>query len=249
MSPSGARITRSEKLLLLVLADYHEERSNEAWPSVKALAEDTMLSPQRVKELRQSLVSKGVIETRATFQEDGRNGPNHYSFSQLATRREVAPSSREPVPPLVETSTGSSRAAYGVPVEQPTPSLQLAVNQPSKEPPQGPPPYTMPVRSGCYRAFQDYLGRPVTPVESELLKALEEEHPKERILYAIEAGAMANVRSMAYVKKVCENQESSGDDRDAGKPGATPVLSRPQNTDGQYRAELARYGIKPVERV
>ncbi len=118
-APNGERLTRSEKLLLLVLADYHDERLNEAWPSVKSWAEDAMMSEQRLKELRTGLIRKGVITSSPVQNSDGTWGSNRYTFTGLTTRREVAP---------------TRRAAYEPPVEQPTQSRQLTVKEPPKEP-------------------------------------------------------------------------------------------------------------------
>lgn len=111
------------------------------------------------------------------------------------------------------------------------------------------PPYVPPVRSGGYQLLQKTFGRLITAAESELFKALEEEHPPERIEYGLTVCAMRNIKTLAFLKGVCENRDEQGDNGDAGRPRASAVLSRSQESNEQYRAELARYGVKPVERV
>lgn len=85
----GEKITRSEKLLLFIIADYYNDEQGEAWPSVKALAEDAIMSQQLVKQVRQSLVRKGVLTVRQVLKEDGSFAPSRYSFADLDTRRKL----------------------------------------------------------------------------------------------------------------------------------------------------------------
>lgn len=42
--PDGAPLSRGQKLLLLVLADYHDSKKQCAWPSVRTLADDALTS-------------------------------------------------------------------------------------------------------------------------------------------------------------------------------------------------------------
>lgn len=60
--PTGEPITRSEKLLLLCVADYFNNDRGYAWPSVDSLARETMLSTRHVRNLLVSLARKGLVE-------------------------------------------------------------------------------------------------------------------------------------------------------------------------------------------
>jgi hypothetical protein len=62
VAPSGDRITRSEKLLLLCIADYHNAEKGYAWPSVDRLATEAMMSDRHVRNLLNSLTRKGLVE-------------------------------------------------------------------------------------------------------------------------------------------------------------------------------------------
>lgn len=61
VAPSGDRITRSEKLLLLCIADYFNQERGYAWPSVARLGTEAMLSERHVRNLLASLTRKGVL--------------------------------------------------------------------------------------------------------------------------------------------------------------------------------------------
>jgi Helix-turn-helix domain len=82
-APNGKRITRSEKLLLLILADYYNDARGCAWPSIKSLASEAMLSPRRVKELLLSLETKRLIKRETTTRDDGGQDVNLYAFPAL----------------------------------------------------------------------------------------------------------------------------------------------------------------------
>ena len=72
VSPTGARITRSEKLLLLCLADYHNPAHGYAWPSVERLAAEAMLSERQARNLLRSLEAKGLVTTERRVGETSR---------------------------------------------------------------------------------------------------------------------------------------------------------------------------------
>jgi hypothetical protein len=61
VSPTGERLTRSEKLLAPLLANRHNPDAQIAWPSVPNLAKDAMMSDRTVQRLLKSLEAKGVI--------------------------------------------------------------------------------------------------------------------------------------------------------------------------------------------
>ncbi len=59
--PSGELLTRSEKLVLLILADYYSDKDGVAWPSVTTVAKDAMLSERRARQVIHNLEKKGSI--------------------------------------------------------------------------------------------------------------------------------------------------------------------------------------------
>lgn len=61
-TPTGRALSRTEKLLLLVLADYYNDEERCAWPSVVALAEDALSSRQWVMSCLGALVRDGMLE-------------------------------------------------------------------------------------------------------------------------------------------------------------------------------------------
>lgn len=72
VSPTGATITRSEKLLLLCIADYHNPSYGFAWPSLGRLATESMLSERQTRNLLRSLETKGFIATEHRIGETSR---------------------------------------------------------------------------------------------------------------------------------------------------------------------------------
>ena len=62
-SVTGEKMTRSEKLLLLVLANYHNPEHRCAWPSLTRLATDALLCRRQVIRVLSSLSKKQFIAT------------------------------------------------------------------------------------------------------------------------------------------------------------------------------------------
>ena len=62
VTPDGQPLSKSEKLLLFVLADYHNEDSNEAWVSLARLAAQSLQSPSGTIRLLQGLERKNVLQ-------------------------------------------------------------------------------------------------------------------------------------------------------------------------------------------
>lgn len=61
--PNGERITRNEKLVGLVLADSHQDKSHTyTFPSVEGIAEDSIMSKRECQRVLASLEAKGVIQ-------------------------------------------------------------------------------------------------------------------------------------------------------------------------------------------
>jgi hypothetical protein len=60
-APNGEAITRSEKLLLLIIADYYNDEKRCAWASVPTIAKNALLSERRVRQVFQSLTEKRAL--------------------------------------------------------------------------------------------------------------------------------------------------------------------------------------------
>lgn len=71
-------ISRSEKLLLLVLCDYYNEEEHAAWPSTERLAKDAEMSRRHVIRLLDRLEQRGIIE----IQRAGGYHKNRYSINR-----------------------------------------------------------------------------------------------------------------------------------------------------------------------
>ncbi|WHZ27611.1 MAG: hypothetical protein OJF51_002408 [Nitrospira sp.] len=97
VAPNGEAITKGEKLVLFVLADYHHEEKGHVWASLSHLAEESLHSRRGVILTLQALRDKGVL---SIYRPSG-SKTNHYRFTELDTlgnRTNEAPS-----PPLVNS--------------------------------------------------------------------------------------------------------------------------------------------------
>ena len=85
--PNGERITRTEKLVALVLADSHQDKASaRTYPAVKMIAEDSLMDPRVCRRVLAALERKGVIEReRATNQ--GRGQITFYRFPELDSKQ------------------------------------------------------------------------------------------------------------------------------------------------------------------
>ncbi len=61
-APNGQEITRSEKLVMFILADCYHPDYNRAWPSITRLATASLMSTRNVRRVLRSLQSKGAVE-------------------------------------------------------------------------------------------------------------------------------------------------------------------------------------------
>jgi len=82
ISPTGHKINRGEKLILLLLADYIDPNTGIAWPSIRSLADDGIYEKQQVLRIITSLERKGFI---SVLKGHGRC-PNRYSIIGLSTK-------------------------------------------------------------------------------------------------------------------------------------------------------------------
>ena len=77
-------ITATEKLLLLILADYHDEERDVAWPAVLTLAGDALLKERQTRTLLGALQRKGFIAI------DRKAGPFGANLYRLNFERSIA---------------------------------------------------------------------------------------------------------------------------------------------------------------
>jgi hypothetical protein len=82
-TPSGDTLTRSEKLLALLLANRHNPDYDIAWPSVPNLAKEALMSVRMVQYALQSLERKGVITIERRWKGPSQCDTNIYRFPGL----------------------------------------------------------------------------------------------------------------------------------------------------------------------
>jgi hypothetical protein len=102
ITPSGEKLTRSEKLLALLLANRHNPDYGYAWPKVSTLAQDAMMSVRMVQYALKSLERKGVITIERRWIGPQQCDTNAYRFPGLASRGDdatVAPGRISPPAP------------------------------------------------------------------------------------------------------------------------------------------------------
>ncbi|MDQ3831304.1 MAG: helix-turn-helix domain-containing protein [Candidatus Tectomicrobia bacterium] len=83
---SAERLTRSEKLLALLLAKRHNPDYDIAWPSVARLADEAMMSVRMVQYALKSLQKKGVITIECRWIGPSQCDTNVYRFPGLPSR-------------------------------------------------------------------------------------------------------------------------------------------------------------------
>lgn len=83
-APDGSKITATEKAVLMMLADWHNEEVGTAWPSMKLLAKSCCISDRHCRRMIERLERKRVIRRNATRRtEDGGQSSNEYVFLAL----------------------------------------------------------------------------------------------------------------------------------------------------------------------
>lgn len=81
--PNGEPVSKLEKLVLYALADYHQDKlGTNTYPSVKTLAEESIMDERSCRRLLGSLERKGVIE-RMHGRCQGRGHVTFYRFPAL----------------------------------------------------------------------------------------------------------------------------------------------------------------------
>lgn len=73
-------ITQTEKLVLLILADYHNSAHKASWPSLRVLAEDCLMSERNLSRVLTRLVKDGHLLREKG---DGRGNVSSYQFAGL----------------------------------------------------------------------------------------------------------------------------------------------------------------------
>jgi Helix-turn-helix domain len=109
--PNGEPLTRSEKLVAYALADSHQDRGADShtFPSVEALAEDSLMTKRECQRILASLERKGAItRLRPTVQSRGMT--TFYRFPQLEDSRVRV----TPRPPLRVTKKGGKKGVRRV---------------------------------------------------------------------------------------------------------------------------------------
>ena len=82
-SPDGRPITRSEKLVLCLLADDHNEDKGCAWPSVENLAQRALMTRDNCRRVLRRLESLGLLENNPRLRENGGRSSSEYRFVEL----------------------------------------------------------------------------------------------------------------------------------------------------------------------
>lgn len=122
-----AGISPSEKLVLLVLANYADERL-ECWPSQVVLAADTCMTDRGVRKILAALEERGMVSRLERRRGDGYRAADliRLNFDVSPERRSEEPRSAEqisPEPESILTGTGFPAVRHvKEPSEEPSPS-------------------------------------------------------------------------------------------------------------------------------
>ena len=82
-APDCTPLSRGEKFLLFILADYHNDEQRAAWPSGAALARDALMTLRHVRNLISSLKAKGILCTSQRQSPEGDFDTNLYHFHAI----------------------------------------------------------------------------------------------------------------------------------------------------------------------
>lgn len=141
--------------------------------------------------------------------------------------------SKSPAEPPAEAPAAHQQATSPVPVPIPVPQEEKP-DQPIPPPRSAPAPQRVVVVG-----FEQAFGRLLSPMELELVKALEDEHPKERIEYALREAAALHKTTVRYVQRTCERMANDGDDTTRKPPASTSKPKAPSANAILERARLA----------
>ncbi len=82
-APNGEAITKGEKLVMLVIADYHNDERGDGWVSIKRLALESLHSRRGVVKTVQALERKGVLSVHRSPDAATKRITNRYRFPEL----------------------------------------------------------------------------------------------------------------------------------------------------------------------
>jgi uncharacterized phage protein (TIGR02220 family) len=82
-SHTGEPITKAEKLVLFVLADYHNEDRGDAWASLRHLANESLSTPSGLVRTLRSLEEKGILRIIRPAGTNAKQLTNRYQFVGL----------------------------------------------------------------------------------------------------------------------------------------------------------------------
>ncbi len=97
-APNGEAITKGEKLVLFVIADYHNDERGDAWASMARLAFESLHSRRGVVKTVQALERKKVLSVYRSPDAATKRITNRYRFPALEA------------PPQLRTGVSSSLA-------------------------------------------------------------------------------------------------------------------------------------------
>ena len=197
---------------VLCLANEQEPRGQ--LPQLKDVAYSLRVSEAKARAMLSSLKDAGLLDADGA----GRLWPHNWSARQYASDlretpgRKAADETRrleggvwvKPPPNRGETAA-NSRRNRGETTATEQSRAETETEQRQRDPPKPP----LPSRAAAV-AFEQGFGRLLSPTEFELIKALEEEHPPERIEYALREAAALNKRSVRYVQRTCERIANEG---------------------------------------
>jgi hypothetical protein len=101
-APNGEAITSSEKLVLLIIADYFNDEKQCAWASVPTIAKNAVLTDRRVRQIVHSAEKKGLL--RITHRTGDSNVYELPTLDSLAESEIISPlKSASPTPEILST--------------------------------------------------------------------------------------------------------------------------------------------------
>lgn len=222
-------------LIMLCLANVNTPRGR--LPSPQKVAFKMRVKEEKAKALIADLVTRHFIDY------DGAHYVMH-EWDDWQKDRDVAPSLRDGK--RDDNHAIRDESVTEITLEKEEEKEEEKEREKDKKQTQIPRALALPQRE-VVMAFEQAFGRLLTPTELELVKALEEEHPKERIEYALREAAALHKTMVRYVQRTCERMANDGSDSDGAdrrKPaaavGAVGVADRVSNLERLRSAVAAR---------
>jgi uncharacterized phage protein (TIGR02220 family) len=106
--PSGKRLKTTEKFVLLILADYHNDHRNIAWPDLRRLALECLLSKRAL------ITTLGKLQERGLLKIVRRDDGNGWSIRNAYTLPCLPPPRGEESAPLAQDVGGEVSDTQGV---------------------------------------------------------------------------------------------------------------------------------------